>query len=116
MSHIYDINKPAKAIRIHKKVHKEIQQLDFQLRRELTELFILLSEGEKLSLPKSRPMPSVTHGSHELRLKDSAGQYRIFYYTKNADAILVFHFFKKQTQKTPDLQIATARSRLREML
>lgn len=39
-----------------------------------------------------------------------------FYYTKKADAILIFHFFKKKTQETPLQEIETAKSRLKEML
>jgi phage-related protein len=65
------------------------------MRRRLTELFALLGEGENLGMPVSRPIPTIDHGVHELRVKDQSGQYRVFYYTKRADAILIFHFFKK---------------------
>ena len=61
-------------------------------------------------------MPVVNRGVHELRVKDGSGQYRVFYYTKKADAILVFHFFKKKTQETPSQEIETAKGRLKEML
>ncbi len=105
-----------KAVRIHKKVGKEIEKLDFSLRRRLAELFGFLAEGESLGMPVSRPMPTVEHGVHELRVKDRTGQYRVFYYTKKADAILVFHFFKKRTQETPSQEIETAKGRLKEML
>ena len=92
-----------KSIRIHKKVVKSLETLDFTLRRRLTDLFAQLAEGENLGMPVSRPMPSVGHGVHELRVKDRSGQYRVFYYTKKADAILVFHFFKKKTQELPPI-------------
>lgn len=105
-----------KAVRIHKKVSKELEKLEFSLRRELAEAFVLLAEGESIGLPLSRPMPVIEHGVHELRVKDRSGQYRIFYYTKKADAILIFHFFKKKTQETPSQEIETARGRLEEML
>lgn len=104
-----------KAIRIHKKVSKELEKLELSLKRELTEAFALLAEGENIGMPLSRPMPVVEHGVHELRIKDRTGQYRVFYYTKKADTILVFHFFKKKTQETPAKEIETARSRLEEM-
>lgn len=61
-------------------------------------------------------MPDIETGVHELRLKDSTGQYRVFYYTKVKDAILVFHFFKKKTQTTPKKEFETAKNRLRSML
>lgn len=105
-----------KAVRIHKRVSKEIEDLDFSLKRQLAELIGLLAEGENLGMPISRPMPVIEHGAHELRVKDRSGQYRIFYYTKKADAILVFHLFKKKTQETPKQEIETARNRLKEML
>lgn len=105
-----------KAIRIHKKVNKEIERLEISLKRDLAEALALIAEGENIGLPLSRPMPVIEHGVHELRLKDRSGQYRIFYYTKKADEILVFHFFKKKTQETPSKEIETGRSRLEEML
>lgn len=105
-----------KAVRVHKKIIKEIENLDFSMKKQIAELLALLSEGENLGLPISRPMPTVEHGAHELRLKDRTGQYRVFYFTKKVDAILVFHLFKKKTQKTPAKEIETAKGRLKEML
>lgn len=105
-----------KAVRVHKKVSRELEKLDFSMRRRLTELFALLAAGENLGMPISRPMPVVEHGAHELRVKDRSGQYRVFYFTKTAEAILVFHFFKKKTQETPSQEIETAKGRLKEML
>lgn len=105
-----------KSIRVHKKVAKELETLDFSMRRQLSELFALLVDGESLGMPISRPMPSIRHGVHELRVRDRSGQYRVFYYTKKADAILIFHFFKKKTQETPLQEIETAKSRLEELL
>ncbi len=105
-----------KLIRVHKKVSRELEKLDFGLKRQLTELFALLGEGESLGMPVSRPMPVIDHGVHELRVKDRSGQFRVFYYTKKADAILIFHFFKKKTQEIPSQEIETAKGRLKEML
>ena len=113
---MYDILCLVKVVRMHKKVVKELEKLDFAMKRRLAELFALLAEGEGLGMPLSRPMPVVEHGVHELRVKDRSGQYRAFYYTKKADAILVFHFFKKKTQETPLQEIETAKGRLKEML
>lgn len=61
-------------------------------------------------------MPIVANGVHELRIKNTAGQYRIFYFIKLLDAILVFHFFKKKTQETPKKEIETGKRRLGEMI
>lgn len=105
-----------KAIRIHKAVAKAIEPLGLDLRRQIAELLALLAEGASIGLPVSRPMPSVASGAHELRLRDRSGSCRAFYYTKVKDAILVFHFFKKKTQATPNREIKIAISRLKEML
>ena len=105
-----------KAVRLHKQVAKEFERLDPVTRWKLAEFFSLLSTGENLGLPVSRPMPVIANGVHELRLKDRSGQYRIFYFTKHKDAVLVFHFFKKKTQATPHHEIDVAQSRLEEML
>lgn len=105
-----------KAVRIHKKVVAEVDRLNFSLKRQLAELFAQLADGENLGMPLSRPMPIVEHGVHELRVKDRTGQYRIFYFTKTVEAILIFHFFKKKTQETPKQEVETAKNRLKEML
>lgn len=105
-----------KAVRVHRKVAKELENLQDSLKLKLAELLALLAEGEKLGMPASRPMPTVEHGVHELRIKDHTGQFRVFYFTKNADAILVFHLFKKKTQETPVQEIETGRKRLKEMM
>jgi len=39
----------------------------------------------------------------------------VFYFTKEANAILVFHLFKKKTQETPAQEIETGKKRLKEM-
>ena len=75
-----------------------------------------LQAGVKLAMPVSRTMSSVAVGVNELRMRDRSGIYRVFYYTKLADSVLIFHAFTKKTQKTPQHEIALARERLKEML
>jgi len=61
-------------------------------------------------------MASVASGVEELRVRDCSGAYRVFYYMKLADSVLIFHAFAKKTQKTPLHEIALAQKRLKEML
>jgi phage-related protein len=61
-------------------------------------------------------MSSVAAAVEELRVRDRSGAYRIFYYTKMADSVLIFHAFAKKTKKTPPHEIALAQKRLKEML
>jgi len=67
-------------------------------------------------MPLSRPMPSVARGVEELRIKDQSGAYRVFYYTRLADSVLIFHAFRKKTRKTPPHEVALALKRLKEIL
>lgn len=99
-----------KVIRIHSKVAKELEDLELSLKQKLAELLALLAESENLGMPVSRPKPVVEHGVHELRMKDHTGQFRIFYFMKEADVILVFHLFKKKTQETPAQEIETGKN------
>jgi len=86
------------------------------VRREFGKVIFDLQKGKKLSMPLSRPMSSVASSVEELRIRDSFGAYRVFYYTKLADSVLIFHAFLKKTRKTPPNEIALARKRLKEML
>lgn len=100
----------------HPKALVAIKGFPEDVRRELGKLIFDLQKGEKLSMPLSRPMPSVATGSEELRVRDRSGAYRVFYFTRLADSVLIFHAFVKKTQTTPPHEIALARNRLREML
>lgn len=105
-----------KTISFHITVLKEIERVDFSIRHQILELLGQLGSGVKLGMPVSRPMPDVFHGVHELRIRDRSGQYRICYYLKSEKVILVFHFFKKKTQKTSLKDINVGRERLKELL
>jgi phage-related protein len=104
-----------KKILLHKKVEKELDSLDVFTRSKIIENLTLIAKGISLGIPISRPMPSIEHGAHELRIKNPSGQYRVFYFVKVRDSIFVFHFFKKKTQQTPKIEIETGRRRLGEM-
>ena len=59
-----------------------------------------LQKGIKLSLPQSRPMPSIGTRCHELRINDETKTWRIVYQV-HKDAILILEIFEKKTNKTP---------------
>lgn len=71
----------------------------------------LVQEGKEP--PDWKPMKGIGQGVIELRLRDSAGAYRVIYVAKFAEAVYVLHSFEKKSQKTSrqDLDIATARYR-----
>jgi phage-related protein len=58
-----------------------------------------------------KPMRSIGAGAREIRVRDSAGAFRVIYVVKIKDAIYVLHCFQKKTQKTSrhDHHVAMAR-------
>jgi phage-related protein len=86
-----------------------------QARVEAGVLLRRLQEGEALSMPHSKPMPSIGNGCHELRIRDEAANWRIAYYV-DEDAIVILAVWKKKTQKTPPHVIESCKRRLRRFL
>ena len=103
-------------IHILKRCQKEILNLPVEIREDLADALARLDEGHKLSLPLSRPMPSIGKGVHELRFKDRSGVFRVIYFLKGAGAIYILHAFKKKTQKTPKEDIEMAKKRPKEVI
>ncbi len=71
-----------------------------------------LQDGQKLSLPHSRPMPSVGRRCHELRVTDKNSIWRLIYRI-DPDAIIIADVFKKKTQQTPKQIIDDSKRRLK---
>ncbi len=93
----------------------EIKTPPFSSRARLEAGFLLrrLQQGELLSLPASRPMPSIGPRCHELRIDEEKGTWRIFY-RLDADAVVILEVLKKKTQATPKGTIEVCRRRLAE--
>ena len=72
-----------------------------------------LQIGIKLSLPYSRPMPSIGARCHELRVNDENKTWRIIYRIDH-DAIVILDIFEKKTQKTPKSVIDNCQRRIRD--
>lgn len=84
----------------------------------LTDVFALfddLASGKKLSMPISRPLPSVGKGVHELRLSGRAGEYRVFYVIKVGDAIYIIHAATKKKQAMDRQTMELLKQRLRSL-
>jgi len=52
----------------------------------------------------------------EIRIRDSAGEFRVVYVAKFANAVFVLHCFQKKTQKTRKTDLDLAESRYRDLL
>lgn len=72
-----------------------------------------LQVGEKLSMPQSRPMPTIGRRCHELRITDNNVIWRIVYRT-DEDAIVILEVFEKKTNQTPKSVIDICKNRLRD--
>ena len=72
-----------------------------------------LQKGDSLSLPHSRPMPSIGPRCHELRIVDEDVTWRIVY-RLDADAVVLAEIFRKKTAQTPKRVVQTCKKRLKE--
>ncbi len=100
----------------HTKALEELRKFPGGIKQNLGYLIHRLQMGDKLTSPYSRPIKSVEIGVNELRVKDSTGAYRVFYYLKTQHGIILFHAFKKKTQKTPKKEIEIGKKNLKELL
>lgn len=94
---------------------RELLLLPSEIRGDLADALARLDAGLRLSMPLSRPMPTIGTGAHELRLKDRTGQYRVIYAIVERGVVDVLHAFKKTTETTPRRNIELARRRLKEV-
>ena len=63
-----------------------------------------------------KPMNTVGQGVKEIRIRDSAGAFRVIYIAKFADAVYVLHCFQKKTEKTSKTDLDLAAKRYRDLL
>ena len=71
-----------------------------------------LQKGETLSMPQSRPMPSIRPGCHELRIEDEDQIWRVIYRIEK-DAIVILEVFSKKDRRTPKAVINVCKDRLK---
>ena len=92
----------------------EVKTPPFSSEARLEAGFLLrrLQDGELLSLPHSRPMPSIDKRCHELRIPDTNQTWRIVYAIES-DAIVILDVFSKKTTATPKKVIDSANRRLK---
>ena len=94
-------------------LHGQIKSPPFSedARVEAGVLLRRLQKGEKLSMPQSRPMPTVGPGCHELRIRDSDATWRVFYFI-DSDAIVLLEVTENTTKKTPQSVLNNCKRRL----
>lgn len=100
----------------HPKTKTEVSSFSDEVKDKLGYLIYRLQLGEALTLPHSKTMTSVARGAKELRVKGKDGIYRTFYLKVDGEQILVFHAFKKKTQKTAQKDIEQGKKNLKEVM
>jgi phage-related protein len=96
-------------------LHGEVKTPPFsqEARIETGVLLRQLQQGLGLSLPHSRPMPSIGVRCHELRIPDADQTWRIVYRV-DVDAVVVLAVFAKKTPATPRAVLQACQRRLRD--
>ena len=96
-------------------LHGEVKTppLSAAARVEAGYLLRVLQSGEMVSMPHSRPMPSIGRRCFELRITDENRIWRIVYRIE-PDAIVIVEVFEKKTAKTPKYVIENCKKRLRK--
>jgi phage-related protein len=95
-------------------LHGEIKTPPMSSAARIEAGFLLrkLQMGELLTMPHSRPMPSIGSRCHELRIDDQNKTWRIVHRIDN-DAVVILEVFEKMTQKTPRDVIENCKRRIR---
>lgn len=94
---------------------RELRRFPTTVLSDLADALARLDEGHTLSMPLSRPMPSIGSGTHEIRSSDPSGAYRTIYALVRSGTVYVVHAFKKTTEGTARRNIRLARQRLKEL-
>jgi phage-related protein len=102
-------------INVLKQCGRELEDFPDEVKGDLADAVARLEMGHTLSMPLSRPMPSIGRSVHELRLRDRSGVYRVIYYLSGSSAIYLLHAFMKKKSQTPQQNIEIAKRRLREV-
>lgn len=96
-------------------MHGEVKTppMSRETRIETGAMLRAVQRGELLSLPLSRPLPTIGPGCHELRVADveTGCEWRLIYYI-GSSAIAVLEVFQKKTRVTPGNVLANCRRRL----
>ena len=99
-----------KKVYLDKNAEKELLDFSEGLQLEFEAYFKILKLEGKLELPQAR---KVTRDLFEIRVKFQ-GEYRGFYAYVGKLDIVILHFFRKKTQKTPIKDLELAQRRLKQ--
>ena len=95
-------------------LHSEVKTPPFSSEARLEAGYLLrqLQQGVRVSMPQTRPMPSIGRRCHELRINDENCTWRIIYRIDD-DSIVILEAFDKKSKTTPQNIINTCKDRIR---
>ena len=99
-----------KNIFLDRNAQKELREFDEEVQLEFEAYFKILELEGKLDLPHAK---KIARNLFEIRIK-LKGEYRGFYAYVGKLDIVVLHFFRKKTQKTPMKDLELAQRRLKQ--
>ena len=99
-----------KSIFVDKNAEKELRDFSEEVQLEFEAYFKILELEGKLDFPHAK---KVTRDLFEIRIK-LKGEYRGFYAYVGKLDIVILHFFRKKTQKTPIKELELAQRRLKQ--
>jgi phage-related protein len=102
-------------VRILSQAEKEISGFPRMVRESLADCLAMLGQGVRLSMPLSRPLPSLGIGLHELRIKDPSGNFRIIYLFEKGGDVWIICAFHKKTAQIPSHIASVIRKRVRSL-
>lgn len=98
-----------------KQCRKEMEDFPDEIKGDIADAVARLDQGHTLSMPLSRPMPTIGKGVHELRFRDRSGIFRVIYVLLGNRGVYLLHAFMKKTSQTPQENIDLAKKRLKEI-
>lgn len=98
-----------KKIYLDKHAEKELRDFPEAVQIKFEALLIILKAAGKLEFPESK---KIDRNLYEMRIK-LKGEYRGFYAYFSKNYIIILHFFRKKTQKTPIKNLKTVKKRLK---
>src|SRR3989344_8094378 len=99
-----------KHIFVDKNAEREMREFGEEIQLEFEAYFKILELEGKLDFPHAK---KITRDLFEIRIK-LQGEYRCFYVYIGKLDIIILHFFRKKTQKTPIKDLELAQRRLKQ--
>ncbi len=99
-----------KNIFVDKNAEKELREFSEEVQLEFEAYFKILEIEGKLDFPQAK---KITKDLFEIKIK-LKGEYRGFYAYVGKLNIVILHFFRKKTQKTPIQDLELAQRRLKQ--